>query len=56
MVAEDPSTLDVFSRPCVLMTFHLYFQPSLSLELQAYIIQMLAGHLHVNVKLSVCRA
>jgi len=28
MVAEDPSTLEVFSRPCVLMTFHLYFQPS----------------------------
>jgi len=56
MVAEDPSTLEVFSRPCVLMTFHLYFQPSLSLELQAYIIQMLAGHLHVDVKLSVCRA
>ena len=56
MVAKDSSTLEVFSRPCVLMTSHLYFQPSLSLELQACIIQMLAGHLHVDVKLSVCKA
>ena len=56
MVPEDPSTLKVFSRPCVLMTSHLHFQPSLSPELQAYSIQMLTGHLHVDVKLTICRA